>query len=504
MRIRRSATAGLLAAVCMTGLLQGTSHASGKPPAQAVELDPNADTSGTIVWARFGSPDEIPNVEIGQKVAPQALISGHDSAATAATKTKPNTLTAQPATSPPTPRSQQEMARKLGQTYRADGTEPRDKQIDKLRSSLQKGVANGPSPAPGTGIIDFAKCESDAAGKAATKNSPGHIIDHFNFCRWGYNQAVKLDGRGKIEGLIRFKEIEIGVGAKGTRTGTIYVNTKNLVGEGIYSEFSGATMTIQPTAVGNIQHLGECGKNNLTDMRGASFYNAPVAAWEDIFLAYDIKSDENLASSSRMDKVSYCKFETHYKVDSPKGSTPWSDVSPTGSMRFDSATYIPDAQYGSKGAVFDWVTPSFNYDRKDTAVKEVAEHIYEALYAPQLTYPQKSDKDIPGNIWNGEWQPLHRNVKTGAYGTFSPDSDAIAEDNEKAKDAACAGLNRPTDYDCDEFPFASTKEGAGVGDGNFSVRMVPSGVNRSAGSKLGAWYSRDRILDGDAYGIWVD
>ncbi|WP_254708364.1 NucA/NucB deoxyribonuclease domain-containing protein [Streptomyces lunaelactis] len=56
---------------------------------------------------------------------------------------------------------------------------------------------------------------------------------------------------------------------------------------------------------------------------------------------------------------------------------------------------------------------------------------------------------------------------------------------------------------CDEFPFASTKEGAGKGDGNFSVRYVPQPDNSTAGAGLSAWYGQDRILDGDPYGIYV-
>ncbi|MFE5853508.1 NucA/NucB deoxyribonuclease domain-containing protein [Streptomyces sp. NPDC056500] len=56
---------------------------------------------------------------------------------------------------------------------------------------------------------------------------------------------------------------------------------------------------------------------------------------------------------------------------------------------------------------------------------------------------------------------------------------------------------------CDKSPFSSTKEGAGKGDGNFSVRYVRGAQNGSAGTKLAVWYGQDRILDGDGYGIWV-
>jgi hypothetical protein len=59
-----------------------------------------------------------------------------------------------------------------------------------------------------------------------------------------------------------------------------------------------------------------------------------------------------------------------------------------------------------------------------------------------------------------------------------------------------------TDYpmvgkDCDEYPFASTLEGASASAGNFpefSVRAVSASPNRCAGSALGRYYRDDRIL----------
>ncbi|MFB8166214.1 hypothetical protein G3I31_07335 [Streptomyces sp. SID9913] len=496
MRIRRAATAAVLCAVGLTGLAPAAATAeesrhSGSV-SESAKLDPDSDTSGQMVWERFGSAGDIPADRIGETFSAKRLDAAR------AANAQPNTVTPQSSTSHPTAEREKHLARALGQRYIADGSETRSEQLGKFRSDAVGTTANG--------IIEFDKCEADPAGQAQDKNSPGHVIDHFNFCRWGYNQVTKLDGKGRIEGYVRFKEIEVGEGAKGTRTGRIHIKTKDVDGFGIYSEFSGTRMKIQPSLKGDINHLGECGNNNLVDFGGGKdSFTRELSGWEDQYIYYEITSDETKADQSRVDKVSYCQFETHYKVLSAKGNTPWSYVSPTGGMRFDSATYMgSDIQYGHKGAIFNRVTPVFSYDRADASVESVAEHIFDALYAPQLTYPQKNDKDIPGNIWNGEWQPLHRNVKTGTWGTFSPDSDAIAAANERAKDSACAGLTRPADHDCDEFPFASTKEGAGVGDGNFSVRMVPATENRSAGGKLSAWYSKDRILDGDPYGIFVN
>lgn len=112
--------------------------------------------------------------------------------------------------------------------------------------------------------------------------------------------------------------------------------------------------------------------------------------------------------------------------------------------------------------------------------------------------PRKFDKDIPGNIWNGEWKPLHRN-----YPKFDAASEDVTKRNKAANDRACAGLTHDPGEQCDEFPFASTKEGAGKGDGSFSVRYVRQTDNSTAGARLSIWYGKDRILDGDAYGMLV-
>ncbi|GLY77354.1 NucA/NucB deoxyribonuclease domain-containing protein [Actinoallomurus iriomotensis] len=62
---------------------------------------------------------------------------------------------------------------------------------------------------------------------------------------------------------------------------------------------------------------------------------------------------------------------------------------------------------------------------------------------------------------------------------------------------------KPKKTDCDEYPFASTYQGAARAHGNFSVMIVPDGDNRSSGSRLGNWYATDRVLDGDPFYINV-
>ncbi|WSQ06614.1 NucA/NucB deoxyribonuclease domain-containing protein [Streptomyces sp. NBC_01231] len=104
---------------------------------------------------------------------------------------------------------------------------------------------------------------------------------------------------------------------------------------------------------------------------------------------------------------------------------------------------------------------------------------------------------IPGDIWNGTSRPLHR-----SWANYDAAAAEVARKSRNAKDAACGGLSRPNhSYQCDKFPFASTKEGVGLGDGN--VRYVPGAENSKAGSELADWYGSDRILHNNAYGIYV-
>ncbi|TXS19647.1 hypothetical protein EAO68_01825 [Streptomyces sp. wa22] len=84
--------------------------------------------------------------------------------------------------------------------------------------------------------------------------------------------------------------------------------------------------------------------------------------------------------------------------------------------------------------------------------------------------------------------------------------------NTRAKDAACGSAGMPGKpqpgeaLDCDEFPMASTYEGAGRADyegaeykDEFSVRYISPVENQEAGRRLNAWYDNDRILNNDAF-----
>jgi hypothetical protein len=61
-----------------------------------------------------------------------------------------------------------------------------------------------------------------------------------------------------------------------------------------------------------------------------------------------------------------------------------------------------------------------------------------------------------------------------------------------------------TRLNCDEYPFASTKEGAAAGDNRFSAPLVSEADNKAAGKVLNdQTYAPNRILGGDAFYVKI-
>lgn len=189
---------------------------------------------------------------------------------------------------------------------------------------------------------------------------------------------------------------------------------------------------------------------------------------------------------------------------------------PRTTMRFDSAPYMQQAPWniGSQGAIFDNVSPHLIYSLAGPE-KDVAEHIQQALQKPGTTFPPDPNKKIPGDaisralhrLLSDDWTP----IENGDNPTANPRYNR----NRAVVRAACRQLRRQqpptgiTKPQCDEFPFASSYEGAAASQYEtnwpygFSVKYVPGASNGSAGGQLSYWYYSDRILDRDAYYVQI-
>ncbi|MFD7548930.1 DNRLRE domain-containing protein [Streptomyces sp. NPDC059816] len=185
-----------------------------------------------------------------------------------------------------------------------------------------------------------------------------------------------------------------------------------------------------------------------------------------------------------------------------------------GEIRFDSAAYNQRAQAGS---VFPDATPALRYDRSDKSVPTapnepyhgvaaVAEHIGDALGNPGSTFPTKSNKKIPGG---SALDPMHRLVPGSSANAKTRYDQNRSTVTSTCNDPATPGIPGGQ-RDCDEFPFASSYQGAArhLYEGapylnDFSVRYIDPTENQEAGGRLGAWYDNDRILSYDPFIIKI-
>ncbi|MCX5009237.1 NucA/NucB deoxyribonuclease domain-containing protein [Streptomyces sp. NBC_00638] len=157
------------------------------------------------------------------------------------------------------------------------------------------------------------------------------------------------------------------------------------------------------------------------------------------------------------------------------------------SVRYDYAGKIA-GKY--QGTVLTKARVELPLSQKDPAVNESALHIYDALNRPERTFPSWPGKTVPGAK-----EPLHRLV-----------------DKEKQKKNRARSIKeceqvwgdyKGTDLQCDEYPFASTKEGSTKGDNRFSVRLIDGTDNQTGGRRLDEMYTLNRILNDDAFYVKI-
>jgi surface antigen len=164
-------------------------------------------------------------------------------------------------------------------------------------------------------------------------------------------------------------------------------------------------------------------------------------------------------------------------------------------IRFDSGTDRLQA-WNPAGAIFPLAVPILMLNMADPEIPESATHVFDATTRPGLTVPAYAGKTVPGAWGSGE--PLHRAA-----------AQAVQDAN---RSAACPSNYRtrwnPPDYSyvsgsCDEYPYASTYEGAAATYGSpaqrFSVRTLDGPDNIEEGRRLAGFGVAQRLLDGDPF-----
>ncbi|MGW3212852.1 NucA/NucB deoxyribonuclease domain-containing protein [Streptomyces parvus] len=179
--------------------------------------------------------------------------------------------------------------------------------------------------------------------------------------------------------------------------------------------------------------------------------------------------------------------------------------------RWDTAAYLFNKTGGGspkkKGGAALPLVATLPYSSKTGAPERaVAQHLRDAHTKPGDTKPVNASKAVPGFDLK---HTLHR---------LQHDGDRVKA-NRRAAIATCVkywGADYATSVpgvsrECDEYPFASTYEGAAQSKynqtkpkDNFSARPLPKADNGAGGSILKIFMDRNRILDGFSSGDDID
>ncbi|MER7763810.1 NucA/NucB deoxyribonuclease domain-containing protein [Streptomyces sp. NPDC097619] len=179
--------------------------------------------------------------------------------------------------------------------------------------------------------------------------------------------------------------------------------------------------------------------------------------------------------------------------------------------RWDSASYLfnktGDGVRAKRGGAALPVVPTLPYSSKAGAEERAAaQHLDDARLRPNTTKPVNAAKSVPGFDLK---RPLHR---------LQHDAKR-SKANRRAAIATCVkhwGRDYVTSVpgvrrECDEYPFASTYEGAAQSKyepakpkDNFSARPIRDTDNGAGGTILKLFMDRNRILDGFSGGDDVD
>ncbi len=170
-----------------------------------------------------------------------------------------------------------------------------------------------------------------------------------------------------------------------------------------------------------------------------------------------------------------------------------------------------DNVIGDGGCVFNRAAAVLEYSRGDSAVTEVAEHIWEAQTSKNTL---GSIRGVPRTLSPGGLF----SVETGT--TAIPAANSMGNALHRSMNVALSGDNglnrnyacnysesiirlRPnksdecvlSDCDCDEYPFSSTWEGAYINRYGTSAKYLDPIQNRTAGARLGSFYIKERLID---------
>ncbi|MFE0074717.1 DNRLRE domain-containing protein [Nonomuraea sp. NPDC059023] len=211
-------------------------------------------------------------------------------------------------------------------------------------------------------------------------------------------------------------------------------------------------------------------------------------------IVLDRTSDDN---SPDPHKASSCSLSPNVRY-----TTHWfwdrKDLARAQTFRCDSSTLFT---FYASGCVLASLRPVLIFDENSSSEDMIARHVWTALYDSGLTWPKVGSgpaKKIPGAF-------IPHAPSCHGLCLRRSTSEGVHDANAGVAIPQCRRIRNYVKPDsCDEYPFATTLQGAGqtTTGYNYSVAIVHENQNCSQGGTISQWYQRNRILDLDAY--WVD
>ncbi|GGU67828.1 NucA/NucB deoxyribonuclease domain-containing protein [Streptomyces daghestanicus] len=192
--------------------------------------------------------------------------------------------------------------------------------------------------------------------------------------------------------------------------------------------------------------------------------------------------------SKSKDAVGQFFMDTTIKT-SPKGQKGEGQV--TAAWRFSKA--------GNTSNELSLMTPPV---RCDNALPGTSKTGCTMPYIPEMAYAKNGE--YPELAQHIEYAQTTKNLPgkhgTKRYLTRLTDKTKMRQNRNKA---CPSSLERPVGKQCDEYPFASTWQGAEHGGGDFSRRMIDATQNEEGGKALSRFYLYNRIIEKDKFLVWI-
>lgn len=361
-------------------------------------------------------------------------------------------------------------------------------------------VDAGKLPASGKSRSDVPPVTSTDACRATLGQKEGEDVTRFSYCNtkhWALSFVFPPDT--EVVGTVEWMQTTAAVAPSDDRNIHLETALQDWKFQGKYSKDDTIDVVVKAPGGAPPNPNPDCAVT--PDGRNGVHSLAEWEAQTRTLRAYHVVGQDSSLGLGR-DKVSLCAFATYDRVNggaenAPRGST--TEAIAYNSVRFDSAAYV-ESKIGRGVIGYKSALPVLQFSKAQPAHAAVAAHIWKAQYYPAFTVPKKVNKSIPGAPRSGK--PLTR-----LYPEYDgPGGEAEREYklNRKITKDECEKINRPTDYQCDEYPMASTWQGSGFGDGNYSLEMVPATANQSAGGSLAHFYSSQRILHNEEFYVFTN